>query len=329
MTSKVSIVDIATMAGVSTATVSRVLNKNGRYSKGTEEKVLALVEEYGYTPNINAKNLRINKTLTVGVIVPNIANEFFGRLVRSIENSLLPQGYSVFVCDSHENEDHENLCMQSLIAKCVDGIICISGKTHDMENGMVNHIPIVNIDRYPDNAKTIVQSENLKGGFLAAQELIQKGCKRIAILQDFHRMSTIRQRLAGFVEAHNKYGVTFYDDLILEEVETYEIARKRVKDLIDRRIKLDGVFATNDMLALGALHGLRDAGKSCPEDIKIVGFDGVSIAEFCDPPLSTIRQDTEQMGALAVEGLMRRMRGDREGLVNFTVPVELVIRHST
>ncbi|MEM1484593.1 LacI family DNA-binding transcriptional regulator [Oscillospiraceae bacterium PP1C4] len=326
---KVSIVDIAQMANVSIATVSRVLNKTGRYSPETEKKVLELVKEYGYTPNANAKSLRTNKTQSIGVIVPDITNEFFAKIVRSIENSILPYGYSVFVCDSHDNEQIENQHIQNLIAKNVDGVIYISGKVDTAGNEEVHRIPVVYIDRHPENAPTIIQSDNERGGFLATEELILKGCKRIVILQDYCRLSTLRQRHAGYIKAHVKYGVPIIAELQPEDSPGYKNSKDKIIRLLKAGVKFDGVFATNDMMALGALHALTEAKINVPGEVKLVGFDDISLSAFCEIPMTTVTQDTEQIGSLCVQSLVRQMQGEKIGQQNIVVPVSLNVRRTT
>lgn len=326
---KVSIVDIAEMANVSIATVSRVLNKTGRYSTETERRIMELVEEHGYTPNATAKSLRTNKSQSIGVIVPDITNEFFAKIIRSIENNILPYGYSVFVCDSHENETIENQHIQNLIAKNVDGVIYISGKADAAGNEEASRIPVVYIDRHPENAPTIIQSDNNQGGFLAAEELIRKGCKRIAILQDYSRLSTQKQRFAGYARAHAQYGVELVSALHRPDSPDYGGAKAEIARMLGEGLQFDGIFATNDLMALGALHALSAAGVRVPDQVKIVGFDDVTISAFCETPITTITQDTEEMGRVSVESLVTQMRGEKVIQRDFILPVRLHVRSTT
>lgn len=326
---KLSIVDIAEMAHVSIATVSRVLNKTGRYSSETEKKVLELVKQYGYMPNVTAKSLRTNKTQSIGVIVPDITNEFFAKIVRSIELSILPSGYSVFVCDTHENERMETTHLENLIAKNVDGVIYISGKTDATGNEVNHRIPVVYIDRHPENAPCIIESDNEQGGFLATEELIRKGCRRIVILQDYHWLSTLRRRLAGYVQAHEQYGLTVFPQLQPEDSPGYEKSKAMIQKLLRDGVSFDGVFATNDIMALGALHALMEANIRVPDQIKLVGFDDISISAFCEIPLTTVTQNTQKIGDLCVDSLVRQMQGEKVRQENIVVPVALHVRKST
>lgn len=325
----ISMVDIARLADVSIATVSRVLNKTGRYSPETERKILSLVEEYGYTPNANAKSLRTNRSQSIGVVVPDITNEFFAKIVRAVEIEILPHGYSVFVCDSHEDERMENLHIANLIAKNVDGIIYISGKADAAGLEESRQIPAIYIDRCPENVPVIIQSDNERGGFLATEELIRKGCGRIVFLPDFKRLSTMRQRFAGYTSAHKQHGVPMDPALDLPDAVDYAGARAAVERLIQDGTAFDGIFATNDLLALGALHALLDREIQVPGQVRIAGFDDITLSRFCRVPLTTVTQNTYEMGRVGVELLVRLMRGERLPPQNITVPVELHVRAST
>lgn len=326
---KISMVEIAKLSGVSIATVSRVLNKNGRYSAETEKRVMKVVEEYNYQINQNAKGLRTNKTQSIGMIVPDITNEFFGKIIRSVENSILPYDYTVVVCDSNENSQLEKKYIADLAAKNVDGIILISTELDVKSIYQEYKIPTVYIDRRPENAGTLIVSDNERGGYLAAEELIQKGCKKIVHLRDQNIYSTVRHRYKGFHKAHSDYHIPVDEDLVIQIPVSHDEAYKVIQQLIANKKSFDGIFCENDQVALGALHAVRDAGLSVPEDVKIVGFDDTSFASLCSPSLTSIHQDTEGLGKCAVERLMKLMQEDGTTNDVCVLPVELVRRATT
>lgn len=326
---KVSVKDIARLANVSIATVSRVLNKNGRYSAETEQRVLDIVKQYGYTPNASAKSLRTNRSQSIGVIVPDITNEFFAKIVRSIENSILPYNYSVFICDSHEDARLENQHLANLIAKNVDGVIYISGKSDVAAQDEENDLPVVYIDRMPEHAYATVQSDNEYGGYLATEELLRKGCKRIVLLSDMRPLSSVSQRTMGYVKAHGKYGVKIIDDLKADGGASYHIAKQKTAELVEKGVAFDGIFATNDMMALGALHALLEHKIEVPGQVKLVGFDDISLSGFCEVPITTITQNTERIGERAVKVLMKLMLSEANDAQHYVVPVSLNVRKST
>lgn len=328
---KLSMVDIARLSGVSIATVSRIINKNGRYSKETERRVLDVIEKSGYQLNLSAKSLRTNKTQTIGVIVPDITNEFFARIVRSIEKYIMPKGYTVIVCDSNESEKLENAHVSTLAAKGVDGIIHISTcadvkKIHDLYP-----IPVVYIDRRPKNAGSLVISDNETGGFLAAKHLIEKGCRRILMVRDKNAYSTVRHRYLGYIGALEQFSIEVDKSLIAETEVSYTAAKALVLQKLKSDSTIDGIFCNNDNMALGALHAALELGLKVPQDIKIVGFDDITITQICNPPLTTVRQDTDLFGKKSVEILLKMMKEEKPSCTDevAVIPVTLIERKTT
>lgn len=315
--------EIAELSGVSIATVSRILNKNGRYSPETEKKVLDIIDRYGYRVNLNAKGLRTNKTQSIGVIVPDITNEFFAKIIRAIETCIIPKGYTVFVCDSNESCEMEEHHISSLAAKAVDGIIYISARPDVKQIYKEHKIPVVYIDRRPKNAGTLIISDNETGGFLATEELIRKGCRKIVMIRDNNQYSTVEHRYKGYAGALKKYGLPLESELVVKTQVSYKAAHDAVAGLLQKGISFDGVFCNNDLMAIGALHAVREAGLSIPQDVKLVGFDGVSLADICDPPLTTIRQNTDLFGQKSVETLLRMMEHKEPTNEVYVLPVEL------
>jgi transcriptional regulator, lacI family len=326
---KISMAEIAVMADVSIATVSRVLNKNGRYSAETEQKVMKIVEKYGYQINQSAKSLRTSKTNSIGVIVPDITNEFFANIVRAIEKYAVPEGYTVFVCDSDENSHMEDLHISSLVSRDVDGIIYISVKEDVKKIYEDYKIPVVYIDRRSENAGTLVISDNESGGFLATEELIMKGCRNIVALKDKQNFSTVRHRFSGYLKALNKYSIPVKDQFIIKTNVTYYDSKNAMLDFINKGYEFDGIFANNDIMAIGALHALRENNIKVPDDVKIVGFDGTSLSEICDPPITTIIQDFDKIGQRSVELLFDLIDDVKLSTVDYIIPVKIACRKST
>ncbi len=293
---KISIKQIAALSNVSVATVSRVINNNGRFSEETAKRVMDVIKENDYTVNMTAKTLRVSKSKTIGMIVPDISNEFFSTVVLEIEKFFFDRGYSVFICNASQNDLKEAEYFRSLDSKLVDGIICISGREDIPLDVMKRDIPIVCIDRKPknDNNAIYVESDHYLGGFMATEELIQKGCKHILTLTKSNSLSVTNQRLEGYRDALRKYNYTINPDLIIKlsgNRPSFEEARDTVTYLIKKGIEFDGIFATNDWRAHGALVALQQNKIPVPEKVKIVGFDGISVSKYCNPPITTINQD--------------------------------------
>lgn len=327
---KVSIIDVAKKAGVSTATVSRVINGNGGYSKKTEEKVRQTIEECGFTPNVNAIGLRTNKSHSIGVIVPDITNEFFAKIVHELDIYLLKNKYSLLICDSNEDYELEDRYIQNLIEKNVDGIVYISGQNEIKNISNVKNVPVVYIDRAPQNAEVLVQSDNESGGYLATSELLKKGCRNILLLRDFRYASTIRQRKRGYLKALEEYQVTYDEALEVSCFPDFEDARLTLQRLIKARgCFFDGIFATNDRIALGCIDTLKRLGYKVPEDVKVVGFDDVSLTEFSSPTITTISQDAKQLALCSGRMVLNMIRNKQIKEKKHIIPVSLKIRQST
>jgi len=330
---KISIKDIAKQAGVSSATVSRVINNNGRFSEKTREKVLALIEEFEYSPNIVAKSLRTKRSQSIGVIVPDISNEFFSQVTLAIENYCFTKGYSVFVCNTNEDEEKEKLYLKDLEAKGVDGLIYISGGTLDILSHISKRkIPIVCIDRKPKSKDVIiVESDNYSGGFMATEELVRVNCKKIVILKDYRNVTSAMYRFKGYRDALKKYGLPIDPTLVLSINISVNSARDAILELIRTNIAFDGVFATTDWLAVGALDALRQSKIKVPGEVKIVGFDNISITEYSCPKITTINQDKEKIGRISTKKLLEMIDGGplSDSNEDIIIPVQLIRRETT
>lgn len=324
---KMTIAKIAELAGVSVATVSRVLNQTGRYSEKTKRKILEIIEEHNYRTNNVAKSLRTHQSKTIGIIIPDITNEFFSSIVLAVENYCVPRGYSVFVCNTSENIEKEKLYLEDLDAKGVDGLIYISGYGE-----IPSHVrlPSVCIDRrQKNNNSIIIESDNFQGGFLAAEELISQGCQRILLLKDERDyIAPMEGRFQGYMSALRKYGLTYDPSLNIPMNISVEASQEAVSNAIKKGIKFDGIFATTDWLALGSLYALREHGIEVPKQVKIVGFDNISAGKYSYPALTTINQDKTKLGELAASSLLELIQ-NRKFERSYVVPVELIRRKTT
>ena len=324
MGKKLSMTDVAKLSGVSIATISRVINQSGGYSAKTEEKVRRIIKDTGFVANTNAKSLRTNLSQTVGVIVPDLTNDFFSRLVREIVNSFLKKNYSVFVCDTNEDEKKEDQLFKNFIARKVDGIIYISGHS-DVSNLETRYsIPVLYMDRSPKNAANLVHSDNHQGGYLAGVRLLASGCRHPVMIRDSRLISTVDQRYYGFIKALSDAGLEEDQPIFVEAPVSYDGAYEAIPELLKRFPKVDGIFCSNDTMALGALHGLQDLGRSVPEEIQLIGFDGSTLTKYSRPRLTTIAQDYEQMGRAACRQMLDLISGDDDFLHTVVIPVNLV-----
>lgn len=329
----ISIKEIAELSNVSVATVSRVINNNGRFSEATRKKVQKVIDEYGYTTNMAAKSLRISKSKSVGLIVPSLENEWFASLVLEIEKYFFENEYSVFICNTSQDEQKEITYFRSLDSKLVDGIMCISGIEEIPTHVIYRDIPIVCIDRKPKDHSNVyyVESNHYSGGYKATEELIKKGCKRIVIVVRNNSLSNNKQRLEGYYQALKDYDIPIYQELIvlLDRDDNYAAAKAAMNNLIASGVSFDGVFATNDWRAYGVLVSLMENNIKVPSQVKIVGFDDIFISRACHPPLTTIRQNINGLATKASSLLLDLMNDNEIEEKHYILPVELVPREST
>ena len=328
-----SIRDIASMAGVSIATVSRIINNKGRYSEETARRVHQIIEENGYVANAAAKNLRESHTKTIGMIVPDISNDFFSTLALHTEQALANEGYSVFVCNNANSTERERSYIRTLVSKRVDGIICISGSHTLNEESVPRSIPVVCVDRYPgvDSAIPRVISDDARGGYLATRHLIDRGCRRILFISSQQEDLNKRNRETGYISALNDCGLP-----ALPELRIYltgaQPSMMETEQLVGAYLRegrpFDGIFAVSDHAAVGALRALQAADVRVPQDVKIVGFDDSIYTNLTTPQLTSIRRFPEQLAQKGCDTLLALIAGEQPA-IDTIVPVELVERAST
>jgi LacI family transcriptional regulator len=330
MKKKNSIIEIAKKAGVSTATVSRVINNNDGYGEETKKKVLRTIKECGYMPNLNAASLRTHRSNCIGVIVPDITNEFFARLVRELEIFFIDKRYTLLICDTNEDSRKEQIQIKNLLERNVDAIIYISGQDiiSDAEN--IHSIPLVYIDRCPRNAQILIQSDNVFGGYIATKELLEKGCRKILLMRDKRNVSTVVERKKGYLNALNENEIAYDTKLELCIMPEYDDAKTTIERILAKSdLFFDGIFCTADMIALGCVNGLQNLGYSIPRDVKIVGFDNVSISKFCNPPITTVTQHTKDLAVRTGQTVLSLIAGENISNTNIIIPVSLERRETT
>ncbi|MFT8872185.1 MAG: LacI family DNA-binding transcriptional regulator [Sporolactobacillus sp.] len=335
-TNKVSIKRIAELSGVSVATVSRVINNNGRFSEETRRRVLQVMKENDYGMNYVAKSLRMNKSYTIGVLVPDISNAFFSAVVKKIETYLYTNGYSVIICNTDRNVQKETTYLRILEGKMVDGLLVISGD-QAFDPGIIQTCaPVVYIDRKPRDGKNVafISSDHCCGGFLATEALILRGCKHIALVTSHENLYSSRERLAGYKKALFQYHLS-YDPNFLIHVDgahtTTKRATEKMLDFLHNAQTCDGIFAINDRLAIGAMQAVKLIAAKIPEDVKIIGFDNDPISLYCSPPLSSVKQDVEQLAYSSSSLLIRLMNGEKLTAADayHLLPVSIVHRGTT
>lgn len=330
MKKAVNIKEIAELAGVSPATVSRVINHNGRFSAETEARVRKIIAQNDYVPNMTAKSLRTNKTHVIGIMVPDITNPHFSTLVLNLEMNLFRNGYSCLICNTNENEELEKKHVKSFTAQNVSGVVMISSTRNYSE---LDSLPVVYVDRPSysgSNTGIMIESDNVEGGYLATKELLNAGCRKLVIVKCISNDNNQRARYEGFCKAIKEANISVGDTVCinLDEV-SMNAGRKAIMQLFDKNIAFDGIMCTTDTIAAGVIVGLREYGLKVPDDILVTGFDDSQLAEACGPGLTSVRQDVEKMAELATTLLLKMIHGEKIENAYYRLPVSLTVRNSS
>ena len=327
---KMTIKEIAELAGVSTATVSKILNgKDKDISEATRKNVLDIVEREGYIPNGIAKSLRIKNTKTIGIIMPDVMNLFFSELARGVEDAAEKKGYSVILCNSDNKESKEEKYIQILQEKMVDGIILTASENSVKRSLRRRKIPMVLLDRDISTDEKVgrITVDNEEGTYNATKLLIEKGCKNIGFISSNKSTKSSAQRLQGYENAILESKINFDKNKIFLQNYTIETGYKGTVSLLEKT-NIDGICCGNDLIAIGAIKALKERGIKIPQDVKVIGFDDISISKYMDPPLTTIRQPIYEMGEEAV-GMLIDVINNKEMEMSKVLKTELIVRETT
>jgi LacI family transcriptional regulator len=324
-----TIADVAARAGVSTATVSRVLSGLGGASAGTQQRVLEAARDLEYRPSEIARSLKRRSTQTLGLVITDIENPYFPELVRAVEDAARALGYTVLLCNAADDPEREAAYLDLLADRRVDGLIIASsslGARH-AEWLAAPPVPVVLVNtNAPDIDLPAIMSDNAGGGRLAMEHLLALGHRRFGYLMPPPRNMDAPARLDGVRAALRAAGLGT-DVLALASGEPLVAGGEdAARAILEAAPETSGFLAYNDLMAIGAIRALRAAGRSVPAMASVVGFDDVALATYVDPPLTTIAQRTEEMGRWAVA---RLTGNDGVGPASVLLPVELRIRGSS
>ncbi|MBH5320482.1 LacI family DNA-binding transcriptional regulator [Paenibacillus sp. GSMTC-2017] len=322
-----SIKDVAGLAGVSVATVSRVLNDKGYVGQSTRENVEQAIKQLNYKPNEVARSLFKKKSNTIGLIVPDIMNPFFTELARSVEDTATNLGYNVILCNSDGDSEKEQSYLEVLRQNYVNGII-VSSNTLTANQVEELNIPVVSIDREISKGLPTIVVENHKGAVLATQFLQSKGCTKIAHIRGTDGVVNAEERCSGYLEVVSNEP-WFSDSCIVNGNFDMQSSIEATKELFMNHPDVDGIFAANDIMAIGAIKVAHQLGKKVPEQIKIVGFDGITLSTVMTPELTTIVQPIYELGEKATIVLVNQMEQQPLEKTYYRLDVELIERNST
>ena len=303
-------IDVAEMAGVSTATISHVINNSRYVSEETRQKVLAAITALNYRGNGLARMLRRNQTRSIGLLISDIANPFFPDVVRGVEDVASAHGYSVILCNTDENADKERHYLDVLLDKRVDGFVVTpsGGNQEYFQELLTAGIPISFVDRWlPGIEVDTAMVDNVEAAYRAVTHLIGHGHRRIAVMVASLQSSAIMERVAGYRQALDDAGIPVQPAYVAESRSNIEAAQTRATVLLAQDPRPTAVFGTNNLVTIGCMHALVGQGLRCPEDVAVVGFDDFAWAAAFHPALTTVAQPSYTLGQRATELLMQRL----------------------
>lgn len=333
MTKPVTLREIAERLNVSISTVSRALHDHPRISSATKRAVRALAQELNFQPNPLAMNLRMQRTKTIGIIVPKISYPFYASAITGIESVAIREGYNIIICQSNESYEREVANVKSLLLSRVDGIVVsLAGETerYDHFQEVVNRgVPLVFFNRICSGlAVSQVVIDNFAAATQAVTSLIQHGCSRIGLLAGPAKIDISNERLRGYRQALAQHQLPYDSDLVAHCDYSEASGYAQMVRLIQSLNPPDGIFAVSDRLAIAAIKALKDYDKRIPEDVAIVGFNNDPVTSVVNPPLTTIDQNAEQMGETAAQLLFRQFQEPNASTEKIVLKTRLLERKS-
>lgn len=294
--------DVAKKASVSVATVSRVINRNGYVNTDTAERVADAIQQLNYKPNAVARSLFKKQSKTIALIVPDITNPFFPELARAVEDITNTSQYTLIQCNSDERNEKEQQYLEILKQKYIDGVI-LASNTINADQVKALDVPVVLIDRPHEKNIPTITAKNEQGAKLAVNYLKKTGCEVIAHIKGPSGVVTSDQRYKGYLDVVKDEG-WFSSKLVAEGHYQLDRALEATKGLLKSSPHIDGIFAGNDLMAVGALKAAQQLNINVPDDLSIVGFDGIEISRMTSPELTTVAQPIYKMGATAAKKLI-------------------------
>lgn len=321
--------DVSRIAGVSVATVSRTLTKPEKVSQKTKDKVNAAINETNYKPDILARNFRTRKSSTVVVLVPDIANPFFSRVIRGIEQTAQKLGYAVLLGDTQGLREREITYAKMVDTSQADGIIQLDSHIPFEDQNNIT-APIVNAcDCVRGTEIPSVQLDNISAAKEMTEHLIALSHKNIAVISGPKQSSITQDRLSGHIKALNQSDIAFNIETVIYGDYSIQSGEKAAEDILKMSPRPTAIFCMNDEMAIGAIHFAKKNGLKVPDDISISGFDNISFAKYCDPPLTTISQPAEKFGSIAMSMLFDVINGTELDEKYKLLPFEIITREST
>lgn len=329
---KVTIFDVAEASGVSYGTVSRVINNDPHVRAATRARVMDAIQRLGYVINRQAQSLARGKTRVVGVLVPELGNGYIGEIIRGIDGELDQAGYDLMLFTTHRRAAKEANYVASLVQGVVEGLLLVLPRNPADYLGVLSarKFPHVLIDHQGvDTLSPAVGATNWQGGFVATEYLISLGHQRIGFITGSMDLGCAQDRLEGYKAALRAHHLPILPELICEGDFSQNSGLAAANALLDLPEPPSSIFASNDVMAMGAMDAIRHRGLRIPDEVSILGFDNIPQSAVLFPPLTTVQQPLEQMGRVATQILLDTLKEPAERTSRIELPTELIVRSST
>lgn len=325
--------DVAKRAGVSIATVSRVLNNNGKVNSETRSRILKAIKDLKYQPSRVAKRLRSKSVSShlLGVLIPDIKNPFYVEVLEGIEEVAYNNNYALIMCNFGQDEKKEKMYLDILQSEAIDGLIAAPASEDDVQlkKMVIEGLPIVCVDRgLKDIDVDVVLVDNESGAYNAVEFLAKSGYQRIAHISGLLSIPSSRHRVIGYKRAMANNGLPIYDELIVHGDSKMQSGIELCEKLLDLPLPPDAIFTGNNLITLGALEVIHRRGLKIPEDVAIVGFDDMFWASSLNPPLTAVRQPAREIGKRASELLIQRIENPDRSSIKMILNTKLMKRSS-
>ncbi len=321
--------DVARLAGVSVATVSRALSNPEKVSPESLDKVHKAIAEVGYRPNMLARNFRSARAYAVVVLVPDIANPFYSLFIRALEDRAHQKGYAVLLGDTRGTPERELEYIRRVETRLADGIVQLRPSSEKSQNNIPADVPCVNACGCEYTTGPAIRIDNRGAAKSMVNYLISLGHKRIGVISGLKDNPHAIDRLEGYKEALAEAGIPFEKDLIAEGDFTMWSGLNAAFQFCNMKNRPTAIFSMNDEMAIGAMQTLKNQGFKIPDDISVTGFDDIAYAKYSDPSLTTISQPAEEMGKMAMDMLLKVIEGEPLSQRECVLPTEFIIRKST
>lgn len=325
--------DIARAAGVSTSTVSHVLNSTRWVSPELRDRVLATADALGYEPDALARSLRIRRSNTIGLVISDIGNPFFTAVVRGVQDVVQARGYALILSNTDEDPDKEASYLRVLTSRRVDGIILApAGVPHTYLAGLANSgFPLVFLDREVrelDVASALL--DNARAGRDAMEHLLRLGHRRIGMIAGRPQITSTEERIAGYRAALEHAGIEYDEALVVSGGSRIGEARRAAEALLSLDPRPTALFVTNNLMTIGAMGGIKSSRLRVPDDLSLAAIDDFSWADVFEPRLTTVAQPTYELGRVAADLVLKRIAGDLDAATaRVVLPGHLIVRDST